>query len=103
MAKSKDIFITMNLKKLIREEMDSFKWVSDIPDMDNYNNVYFIYNGVRYHIMDRGGDNVIIYDDKGSILPTPNSRVMYIRSGRWPRELVNNMFISDKFVLTQGD
>ena len=86
----------MNIKQIIQEEIDSFEWASDIPDMDNYNNVYFMYNGVRYHIVDRGGDNVLIYDDEGNSLYTSNKGFSRV----WPRGLVDRMFDSDSFIVT---
>ena len=92
----------MNIKQIIQEEIDSFEWASDIPDMDNYNNVYFTrkpYNGVRYHIVDRGGDNIthfFIYDDEGNSLYTSNKGFSRV----WPRGLVDRMFDSDSFIVT---
>ena len=89
------LFIYMNIKRIIQEEINDFDWTR-LAHMDNYNDIHFIYRGNRYHIMDNGGDNLLLFDDDGALFPLHGSRTT-------SRNMVDKMFNSDSFVITQGD
>lgn len=93
------LFIYMNIKRIIQEEINDFDW-TELAHMDNYNGIHFMYSGNRYHIVDNGGDNVLLFDDDGVLFSLHENPFGFRTT---PRDMVDRMFNSDSFVITQGD